>query len=79
MIKTPVSFTIYISSVIEIAVLEFLSYLFAKFANNHTVFGLLQGITTANAKVQYTVLISAVYIGFAVIITVTLFFEEVKD
>ena len=76
MIKIPVSFTIYISGVIEIAVLEILSCLFAKFANNHTDFGLLQGTTTANAKAQYTVLISAVYIGVAVIITVTLFLKR---
>ena len=52
-----------------------LSRVFAKFANNQTDIGLLQG-TTANAKEQYTVLISAVYIGFAVIITVTLFLKR---
>ena len=77
MIKIPVSFTIYISGVIEIAVIEMLSRLFAKFANNQTDIGLLQG-TTANAKAQYTVLSSAVYIGFAVIITVTLFLKRQK-
>ena len=65
MIKIHESFTIYISGiyisgVIEIEVLEILSCLFAKFANNHTDFGLLKCTTTANAKAQYTVLISAV-------------------
>ena len=66
-----------ISGVTEIAVLEMLSRVFAKFANNQTDIGLLQG-TTANAKEQYTVLISAVYIGFAVIITVILFLKRWK-
>ena len=56
-----------------------LSRVFAKFANNQTDIGLLQGTaTTANAKEQYTVLISAVYIGFAVIITVILFLKRWK-